>query len=280
MNMKKIKWIAILLPALFVGLFEMLRHDLLGEVPTAWGNLMVAGVAAITSFIYYHGIFTLIQNLNKKLQEEKEGKATLKERDRIARELHDSVSQALFFMNIKAREIEDSVKQQREPLEEVRELRKAIKITDADVRQHIFNLQMASQTNIDFDTAIQAYIKNFKEQTGLQMELNIAGNYNDKLSNRVKSQLLRVFQEALWNIRKHSEARMVRIQLLEKKNEFLMIIQDDGKGFNVNDLKERESPFGLKIVEERVQSIGAKFNIESDLGKGTTVSIQLPLNKD
>jgi signal transduction histidine kinase len=277
MNMKKIKWIAILLPALFVGLFEMLRHDLLGEVPTAWGNLMVAGVAAITSFIYYHGIFTLIQNLNKKLQEEKEGKATLKERDRIARELHDSVSQALFFMNIKAREIEDSVKQQRQPLEEVRELRKAIKITDADVRQHIFNLQMASQTNIDFDTAIQAYIKNFQEQTGLQMELNIVGNYNDKLSNRAKSQLLRVFQEALWNIRKHSEARMVRIQLLEKKNEFLMIIQDDGKGFNVNDLRERESPFGLKIVEERVQSIGAILNIESDLGKGTTVSIQLLL---
>lgn len=278
MNIKKIKWIAILVPALFVGLFEMLRHELLGEVPTAWGNLMVAGVAALTGFIYYHGIFTFIQNLNKKLQEEREEKATLNERDRIARELHDSVSQALFFMNIKAKEIEDSLNQQRQPFEEVRDLRKAIKITDADVRQHIFNLQIASQTDVDFVTVIESYINHFQEQSGIQMEFNVEGDFNERIDNRIKNQLIRIFQEILWNIRKHAEAARVRVQLTEENNQLLMVIQDSGKGFNVKELKEKESSFGLKIIEERVQAIGAELNIRSDLGKGTTVSIRLALN--
>jgi signal transduction histidine kinase len=279
MNVMKLKWLAALLPALFIGLFEFIRHDLLDHVfPVNIGNLLVAGLAAVVSLLYYHGIFTLLQNLNKKLQAEKEEKATLNERDRIARELHDSVSQALFFMNIKAKEIEDALQQQRQPYEEVRELRKAIKISDADVRQHIFNLQIASQADVDFVTVIESYINNFQEQSGIQMELNIKGNFNEKLNNRIKNQLIRIFQEVLWNIRKHSEAGGVRVQLSEENNSFLMTVQDNGKGFNVNDLREKESSFGLNIVEERAQAIGAELNILSDLGKGTTVTIQLALN--
>jgi signal transduction histidine kinase len=216
--------------------------------------------------------------LNKKLQEEREEKATLNERDRIARELHDSVSQALFFMNIKAKEIEDALQQQRQPVEEVRELRKAIKITDADVRQHIFNLQIASQTDVDFVSVIESYINHFREQSGIQIELNIEGEFNKKLNNRIKNQLIRIFQEVLWNIRKHAEAVQVRVELKEENNQFLMVIQDNGKGFNVKQLEEQESSFGLKIVEERTQAIGAELNIQSHLGKGTTVSIRLILN--
>jgi signal transduction histidine kinase len=279
MNIIKLKWIAALLPALFIGLFEFVRHDLLDHFfPVDIGNLLVAGLAAIVSLLYYHGIFTLLQNLNKKLQLEREEKATLNERDRIARELHDSVSQALFFLNIKAKEIEESLQQHLQPLEEVRELRKAIKITDADVRQHIFDLQIASEANVDFVTAIQAYINNFQEQSGVQMELTIKGDFNDKLSNRIKNQLIRIFQEILWNIRKHAEAARVRVQLTMENNQFVMVIQDNGKGFDVKEIKEQGSSFGLKIVEERAQGIGAELNIQSDLGKGTTVSIRLNLN--
>lgn len=279
MNVTKLKWIAALLPALFVGLFEFVRHDLLDHFfPVNIGNLLVSGLAAVVSLLYYHGIFKLLQNLNKKLQEEREEKATLNERDRIARELHDSVSQALFFMNIKAREIEDALQQQRQPYEEVSELRKAIKITDTDVRHHIFNLQIASQADVDFVTVIESYLNNFQEQTGIQMELNIEGEFNEKLNNRIKNQLIRIFQEILWNIRKHAEAVRVRVQLTEEKNQFLMVMEDNGKGFNAKELKEQESSFGLKIVEERAQSIGAELNIQSDLGKGTMVTIRLALN--
>jgi signal transduction histidine kinase len=276
--MKGIKWIAILLPALFVGLFETLRHELVDLIPTGWGNFMVAGVAAITSFIYYHGIFVFIQNLNSKLQNEKEEKATLKERDRIARELHDSVSQALFFMNIKARDIEGAIQQQKQPLEEARELRKAIKLADSDVRQHIFNLQIASQPNLNFTTAIKAYVENFQEQSGIKTKLSINGEINEILNDKVKHQLIRIFQEALWNVRKHAGAGRVNVQLFKETNQFLMVIQDDGKGFNIDNLDEQESSFGLKIIEERAKAISAQLTIQSDQGNGTTVSIRLALN--
>jgi signal transduction histidine kinase len=279
MNVTRLKWIAALLPALFVGLFEFIRHDLLDHIfPNELGNLMVAGLAAAVSLLYYHGIFTLLQNLNSNLQEEKEEKATLKERDRIAHELHDSVAQALFFMNIKAKEIEAALHQQRHPLEEVREMRKAIKITDADVRQHIFNLQTASQANIDLVRAIQAYIENFQEQSGIQITLSLNGDFAEKLSNREKYQLIRIFQEVLWNIRKHAEAERIKVSIIEDSLRFMLVIQDNGKGFNMPKLKEKESTFGLRILEERAHAIGAKFNIESIVGKGTTVTITLDMN--
>jgi signal transduction histidine kinase len=278
MNVTRIKWFAALLPAVFVGLFEFARHDLLDVVPTVWGNLMVAAVAAVTSLIYYHGIFTLLQNLTSHLQEEKEEKATLQERDRIARELHDSVSQALFFMNIKAKEIEMALQQRGDPMDEVRELRKAIKITDEDIRQHIFNLQMASRVNPDLRSAIQVYIENFTEQSGIQANLKIQGHFSSDLKNREKNQLIRIFQEVLWNIRKHAEAECVEVHLIEDNHQFVMIIQDNGKGFDLSSLKEKDSSFGFKIIKERADAIGAECTVQSNPGEGTVVSIRLDLD--
>jgi signal transduction histidine kinase len=276
MKMNYKKWIAVLLPAVFVGFFEIFRHDVLGSISVGLGNVMVAGVAALTSLMYYYGIFNYIESLNMKLQEEKEEKATLSERDRIARELHDSVSQALFFMNIKAQAIEASVSQGKKPLEEVIELRKAVKITDADVRQHIFDLQIASQVNIDFISTIQSYLMNFQEQSGIKTDLNIIGNMDGKLNKRTINQLIRIFQEVLWNVRKHADASWVMVQLTEESSHAVMTITDDGKGLDMNDLKQKKSSFGLKIIEERAASIGAELKINSEPGKGTTVLIHLP----
>lgn len=266
-----------ILPAIIVGSFEMIRHRLFHMIPVGWGNLMVAGVASLASLLYYNGIFTLIQSLHKTLQEEKEETATLKERDRISRELHDSVSQALFFLNIKASEIEKAVEQQKQPFEEIREFREAIKITDTDVRQHIYNLQIASQANVDFVTTIENYLTHFQEQSGIKFDVVMKGKFNKKLNNRVKSQLIRIFQELLWNIRKHSGAQTLRVELLEKNNRFHMVVKDDGKGFDLNQLEQRKS-FGLQIVKERTQAINAQYDIESNLGTGTKVTIQLDLD--
>jgi len=276
-KMRKIKWFAIILPALFVGIFEVLRHQIFGNIPTFWGNVMVSGVAALTGLLYYHGIFTFIQKLNRDLQEEKEEKAILCERDRIAHELHDSVAQALFFMNIKAKEIEQALEKGRSPFVEVSELRKAIKLTDADVRQHIFNLHMASQADVQFVSMIESYIDQFSEQSGIEVVLKVDGDMNQKLEGKIKNQLIRIFQEIFMNIRKHANTESVRVEIREENHHLLMVIEDKGIGFDLDRLPEQESTFGLKIVEERAHSIGAEVEIQSQRGVGTTVSLKLAL---
>jgi signal transduction histidine kinase len=277
-NVTKMKWLAALLPATFVCLFDFLRHNLWVGIPNGWGNLMAALVVLVTSFLYFRGIFKLLKTISGSLQTEKEEKAILQERDRIARELHDSVSQALFFMNIKAKEIESALKQQRQPFGEIMELKEAIQITDTDVRQHIFNLQMVSQVNVDLVTAVRSNLKKFQEQSGIRTEFTAKGDSQQKLSDREKNQLIRMLQEALWNIRKHANAECVQVSLIEEGKQYLLTIKDNGTGFQEANLKERNSSFGLKFLHERAREIGAKFTIESLAGEGTTVSIQLGIN--
>lgn len=276
MNLTKMKWVAAILPALFVGLFEFARHDLLDRYfPTSWGNVMAACVAGTASLLYFHGVFTMVGNLYKKLQTEKEEKATLEERDRIARELHDSVSQAVFYMNLKAKEIETALQRNLQPVQQVIELREALHLADGDIRQHIFNLKMASKANLDFATSVQAYIKHFQDQSGIQVDLRTQGECNRILSNPEKNQLIRIFQEILWNIRKHANSKQIHVGLFGEKHGFLMLIQDNGIGFEQRGRNGDEHSFGLKIVQERAQSINADVVIESQPGKGTTVTVSL-----
>jgi signal transduction histidine kinase len=278
MNMKRMKWITALFTIIFIGAFEFVRHHFLDFISMSWGNLLVAVVTGLLFYIYFHGVFSLLENLYNKLQKEQEERAVWQERERIARELHDSVSQALFFMNVKVLEIGTALKEeQRGPLAAVKELQEAIKITDKDVRQHIFALQKITHENINLITVFQKYIADYETQNNIKVKLKINGDINSKLTNSIRSQLFRIFQELLLNIRKHAEAKQVDISLLEDGKYFSMIIQDSGKGFNTENLRTNEMSFGLKMLEADVYAIGAKLNVQSFPEKGTTVTVSLEL---
>lgn len=277
MNMKRMKWISALCTTLFIGVFEFVRHYFLDFISMSWGNLLVAVVTGLLFYIYFHGIFSLLESLYYKLQKGQEERAVLQERDRIARELHDSVSQALFFMNVKVLEIGTALQQQRQPLAEVKELQEAIKFTDADIRQHIFALQKVTHENINLVDVIQTYINVYKEQNNINVDLVIRGNGNSRLSNYVKSQLFRIFQELLFNIRKHAEAKQVDVSLLEDEHQFSMIICDHGKGFPKEELNPNKMSFGYKMLKDAACAIDATLQIESISGKGTTVTVSLEI---
>lgn len=280
MNINKVKWISTLLTTLFIGIFEFIRHQFLRFIPMEWGNLLVAALAGVLFFLYFQGIFTLLEKTYKKLQQEKEETAVLQERYRIARELHDSVSQALFFMNIKVMEIETALQQQREPLLAVRDLKEAIKLTDADIRQHIFSLQKVTLEDIDFVNAIKEYTDHYAKQNNTTVNLSIEGEINPKLSPKVKKQLLHIMKELLINIRKHAKAEQINVNLLGNAQQFSMTIDDNGKGFNIETLKTNNSSFGYKILEKSVREIGAKLKLKSSPGQGTTIVVSLNLNEE
>jgi len=275
MNITKMKWLSALFPALFIGIFEFARHQLLHFISMDWGNLMVAVVTGILFLFYFHGIFAMLENLYNKLQQEKEESAVLQERDRIAREIHDGISQALFFMNVKVLEIETALKQNHDPLGKVKELHEAIKLTDADVRQHIFALQKVAEENIDLLTRTQECIAQFQKKHNLKIDLTIKGNINGKLDNQIRIQMLRFLQELLLNIRKHAAAKHITVSLLEGGQKFSLVVTDDGKGFDTEKVLNNNFSFGLKNLKNDVRLMGAVLNLQSFPGKGTRVTISL-----
>lgn len=274
MNMKRMKWIATIFTILFIGVFEFIRHHFLNFISMSWGNLLVAVTAGLLFYIYFHGLFSLLDKTYNKLRKEQEERAVLQERDRIARELHDNVSQALFFMNIKVMEIETAL-QQHKSLAAVRELKEAIRLTDGDIRQNIFELQKVAQQNINLVASIQEYLTHYEEQNGIKVSLHITGDSDSKLSYQAKKQIIRISQELLFNIRKHAQAESVHVSLMEDDHEFSMIIQDDGKGFDIEDLQTRQSSFGYKNVENDARGMGANLIVESVPDKGTRIILSL-----
>ncbi|WP_378953672.1 sensor histidine kinase [Pelosinus sp. sgz500959] len=275
MNITKMKWLSALFPALFIGIFEFVRHEFLHYISMDWGNLLVAVVAGILFLFYFHGIFAMLENLYDKLQKEKEDTAVLQERDRIAREIHDSVSQALFFMNVKVLEIETALTQKREPMAAVQELHEAIKLTDADIRQHIFALQKVTEENINLISKVQEHLDQFQKKHDIVVNLRIKGNISSKFDNQVKSKLLRILQELLLNIRKHAAATQVNVSLLEDTHQCSMAVTDNGKGFDVEKVLIKKTSFGLKNLKNDVRIIGATLDLKSSPGEGTTVVISL-----
>ncbi len=278
MNLNRMKWIGPIFPALFIGVFEFARHHFLHIISMNSGNVLVAVLTGLLFFMYFHVVFAWIQTLNAKLQQEKEELVIMKERDRIADELHDSIAQALFFMNIKAIEIDSALRQGKQPLAAIMELQEAIKFTDTDIRQHIFDLHRMRQENIDLLDSIRKLAAAFQEQSGIKVDLDLQGNFHTELNQQKKSHLIRILQEVLCNIRKHAKAEHVQVSLRESENKYNLMIKDDGEGFAADNLKGGKSSFGLKIMEERSSAIGAQFNLESFPGRGTLVSISMNLH--
>ncbi|HAK72351.1 MAG TPA: two-component sensor histidine kinase [Sporomusaceae bacterium] len=277
MNITRMKWLAAVIPAICIGLFEFARHEYLHVISMSWGNVLVAVLTGLLFILFSHGIFTLMENLYSKLQQEKQETAILQERTRIARELHDSIAQSLFFMNVKVLEIEAAWKNSKDPCPAITDLREAIKLTDTELRQHIYTLQTVTppDDNIELVSAIQTQLDQHETQTGAITALAATFDSAISFSSFQQKKLLHIFQELLFNIRKHAEATRVSVNLQEKNERFSMTITDDGKGFAPADLQQKKASFGYKILEQDILSIEADLKIAGAPGSGTTVIVTL-----
>lgn len=274
-HLSRIKWISAFLSALFIGIFEFVRHQFLHVISMDWGNLLVAALAGLLFLIYFHGIFSILENLYGKLQKEKEETAVLQERYRIARELHDSVAQALFFMNIKIKAIEKAVKEDEKPVAAIAELKEAVLLTDADIRKHIFVLQRFSPNNINLTAAVRQYLEEYAKESAGKVRLNLAGDFDTRLSYQVKNQLLYIFQELIRNIKKHAQANCVTVELKLAGRQFSLTVADDGQGFGLEKWVNNETSFGLKMVRHDAAVIGGRLDIQSQMGRGTWIRLNL-----
>lgn len=206
--------------------------------------------------------------------------AALEERDRLAREMHDHLAQALGYLNVKA-SITDGLLsggQIDQAQESLLELKQVTKVVYTDVREAIFNLRTTVSSRIGLLPTLQDYLAEYRAHYGVDARLVNGDEYSAGFSPEVASQLLRIIQEALTNVRKHAGASRAWVRCKQDGDQVCISIEDDGRGFDPAQVAEEgRQCFGLQIMRERAESVGGSLEIVSQPGQGARVVVRVPL---
>jgi signal transduction histidine kinase len=206
--------------------------------------------------------------------------AILAERDRIARELHDSLAQVLGSTHLRLRA--QLARQELDDRPAVRaELEDLATITEDayhDVREAILGLREASRPR-GLIEALHAYLEKYGVQSGIRTELETAVDGEPDLPTKAEIQVIRVIQEALTNVRKHARATTVRVRVHASSagDVVTIVVEDDGRGFEPDEVTvHRDGGFGLQTMRERMELAGGSVRVDSAPGRGTRVIANVP----
>jgi two-component system nitrate/nitrite sensor histidine kinase NarX len=207
---------------------------------------------------------------NARLYEQAEQTAIAAERGRLARELHDAVTQTLFSANLIADVIPRIWKRSPvEGLQNLEELRQLTRGALAEMRTLLLEMRPESLERADIKSLLTQLADAFIGRVRVPVTVDIKGDC--ELTHEVKIVFYRVAQEALNNIAKHSGARQVELHLECQPGGMILSIKDDGLGFDPGSIIPGH--LGIAIMRERASSIGASLKIESQLSQGTTVEL-------
>jgi signal transduction histidine kinase len=200
------------------------------------------------------------------------------ERCRIARELHDGVAPSLASLNIRLQTMRKQLERERHPaVGEVEELAQQVQANIQDIRRLIYDLRPTALDEIGLVPALQEYTAHFQRDQGIAVQL-ICPEDLVCPSPATEITLFRVIQEALANIAKHAHANEVIISLERTRAGISLIVQDNGQGFNLQ-APISGNHIGLWSMQRRVENLGGCLRLQSVLGYGTQVSVQIPLEE-
>ncbi len=214
--------------------------------------------------------------LSAKLSEAQEA-----ERKRIARELHDQVGQNLTVVGINLNILRSAFNKDSMTARHNYLLDDSIMLveqTSEFTRSLMADLRPPDMDDYGLIASIQWYSDRFSLRTGVEVAVK-GDEIHPRPSTYIENNLFRIVQEALTNIRKHSQAGKVRIRIHVAQHRLRLKIVDDGIGFDPKRLKaipDRQG-LGLMNMAERTESIGGRFSIKSKPGKGTEISVEVPL---
>ena len=201
--------------------------------------------------------------------------AVSQERNLLAQGLHDSIAQGLNFLNLQVQMLEDSLK--RQDMEEIRDimplLRAGVQESYEDVRELLLNFRTRMRDS-NLESEIRNVVTKFQRQTGVHGEVQVNGT-GAPLAPEQQLQVLFILQEALSNVRKHAQAKLVKV-MVDNQRDFLLTVSDDGLGFDRHSVHHKgDGHVGLRIMQERAERLSAQFHIDSKPGKGTSIALHL-----
>ncbi|GAA0596249.1 two-component system sensor histidine kinase LiaS [Virgibacillus siamensis] len=201
--------------------------------------------------------------------------AVIEERQRLARDLHDAVSQQLFAITMMSeaslRQLEIDPAVAKEQLQDVAE--SALK-AQTEMRALLLHLRPVHLSGEPLRTGIKKLIDELMEKTA--MGFNVVIDDELDLSDTVEEHVFRIIQEALSNTLRHSKATDVTIEASVRSKELFVHISDNGAGFNVKEDTGRKTSYGLKTMRERTEELGGTFAIRSTKGEGTYIDLRIP----
>lgn len=210
---------------------------------------------------------------NAQLLEEARGKAALEERQRLARELHDSVSQALYGIAMSARAAQIAVKRDPQgvtiPVDYILSLAEGA-ITE--MRALIFELRPETLLEEGLVVLLTKHAAAVRARHALNVDVQFGEEPDVPLA--VKEALYRIAQEALHNVVKHAQARRVSMRLAQEDGAWVLEVDDDGLGFDVN--ASFPGHLGQQSMRERASALGGLVTVDSRPGRGTRVRARVP----
>ena len=219
---------------------------------------------------------------NARLHRQVRAMAVTEERERIAREMHDSLAQVLGYVNTKSQATEVLIAsgQNDKAITQLTQMADAARAAYADVREGILGLRVSPEGQRSFIETLSGYLEQWQGQSGVTVALTMTpANATIRLTPNAEVQLLRIIQEALTNVRKHADASTAGVELHVDNGWLEARIEDNGAGFAPDSLAPRAAPrFGLSTMHERAESIGGSLEIVSNSGEGTQVIARVPLD--
>jgi two-component system nitrate/nitrite sensor histidine kinase NarX len=204
--------------------------------------------------------------------------AVLAERGRIAREMHDSLAQVLGVTHLRLRALDacEEVRDNPEIATELAELAGICQEAYQDVRESILGLRGSSRTERGLLDNLRAYLTKYSQQCDIATSLDSDLDHVLALSPRCEVQVIRVIQEALTNVRKHSGATSAIVRITESDSATTFVVEDNGHGFDPGDSLIDRDRFGLYTMRERMDLLGGSLAVDSAPGRGTRVIADVP----
>ncbi|MEM8531400.1 MAG: sensor histidine kinase [Chloroflexota bacterium] len=218
----------------------------------------------------------VLADRNAQLAEQAAQLATVEERNRLARELHDSVSQDLFSLNMLTAATKRLIATRPElAAEQLEEVQQTSQHALHELRGLIFALRPATLDDRGLVHALRDLAQSVQERQNLKVDLHISGERWLPLES--EQALFRIVQEALANVVRHSGVHHAQVKLHYNDQHVSLTVQDKGRGFETN-VSRKPTSFGLTSMAERAEALGGQFEAQSAPNKGTTICVTLPSN--
>lgn len=210
---------------------------------------------------------------NAKLMDQTQRLAVIEERDRISMELHDGIIQAIYAIGIKLELARLTLVQRPEVAEQIVSANEDLNRVIEDLRKYVRNLRAGVEHSVTLREQLEKLADNFRQVSNARLVMDISQGFAQLSEDRIHA-IVQIVRESLSNIVRHANASEVYLDLHETPTQITLVISDNGQGFDPEKVLHGN---GLHNINQRARQIGGTVNVTSRVGRGTTLTVIVPL---